>query len=129
MQTIFEKIANRHIPSHIVWEDISHIAFLDINPEVIGHTLLVPKINIGDDIFKISLNDYTALFLAAYKVANYMKVQLGVGRVIVKVVGTDVPHIHVHLIPYYDISKLEAIKSFSKSEIFEQSKIFFPNIL
>jgi len=98
MASIFTKIIKREIPAHIVAEDDQCIAFLDINPLVLGHTLVVPKKEV-DYIFDLDDATLTALHLFAKKVA------LGIARVIpcervgVSVIGLEVPHTHVHLIP------------------------------
>ena len=98
MASIFTKIIKREIPAHIVAENDHCIAFLDINPLVLGHTLVVPKKEV-DYIFDLDDETLTALHLFAKQVA------LGIGRVIpcervgVSVIGLEVPHTHVHLIP------------------------------
>lgn len=98
-KSIFEKIANREIPGYVVWEDEEFIAFLDINPLAYGHTLMVPKTNIGDYIFELDDDRYTKLLLATKKVAKILKEKLQAKRVLIWVEGYAVPHVHVHLIP------------------------------
>lgn len=98
MASIFTKIINREIPSHIVAEDDHHIAFLDINPLVEGHTLVIPKKEI-DYIFDLPDEDLQALHLFAKKVAAGIKAVIPCNRVGVTVIGLEVPHAHVHLIP------------------------------
>jgi len=98
MPSIFTKIINREIPAYIVAEDDSHIAFLDINPLARGHALVVPKKE-TDYFFDLDDNEYIDLTLFAKKVANAIERVISCKRVGVAVVGLDVPHVHVHLIP------------------------------
>ena len=98
-ETIFTKIINRAIPAHIIYEDEMTIAFLDIEPVRTGHTLVVPKIQI-DNYLDLSPQDYTALFAAVRRVAQHLKSHLEVERVGLIIHGIDVPHAHVHLIPF-----------------------------
>ncbi len=99
MASIFTKIINREIPAYIVAEDDKHIAFLDIFPNAKGHTLVVPKKEI-DKIFDLSEQDYLELMRFARKVAKAQeKAFPEVQRIGMAVVGLEVPHVHVHLIP------------------------------
>ncbi len=98
-KSIFEKICDRELPGQIIWEDEQFCAFLSIGPLKPGHTLVVPKKNLGDYIFELSDTDYQALLLAAKKVATLLKKSLNVARVLVLVEGFEVPHVHVNLIP------------------------------
>ncbi len=97
MASIFSKIIAGDIPSYKIYEDEKTYAFLDINPESKGHTLVVPKVEV-DKIYELSDEDYHALWASVKKVAARMEEVSG-RRVIMKVVGTDVPHAHVHLMP------------------------------
>ncbi len=96
--SIFSKIINRELPSYIVCEDSENIAFLDINPLRRGHTLIVPKLEI-DNIFSLNENSYNSLFSFAKRVAINMKKKITCDRIGMSVVGLDVPHAHIHLIP------------------------------
>lgn len=98
MASIFTKIINREIPGHIVAEDERHIAFLDIRPLVKGHTLVVPKKEV-DYLFDLSEEDYTALQLFARKVALGLKEAVSCKRIGTAVIGLEVPHVHIHLVP------------------------------
>ena len=98
MPSIFTRIIRREIPAHIVAEDDQCIAFLDINPLVLGHTLIVPKKEV-DYIFELDDATLTALHLFAKKVALAIGEAVACTRVGVSVVGLEVPHTHVHLIP------------------------------
>lgn len=97
MTSVFTKIVKGEIPCYKVFEDEKNLAFLDIHPEVAGHVLVVPKVEV-DKIYELDREDYMALWLAVKKVAQRMEAVLG-ERVVFKVVGTDVPHAHVHLMP------------------------------
>lgn len=98
MTTIFERIVSREIPSHIVWEDDHHLAFLDINPRVEGHTLVIPK-RAYDEVFAMPKPAYDALWNAARTVARHLEERTGCRRVVVVILGYDVPHVHIHLMP------------------------------
>ena len=97
MASIFAKIVAGDIPSYKIYEDEKTYAFLDIHPEVRGHVLVIPKIEV-DKIYELPDEDYVALWQSVKKIAKHMEEVLG-ARVIMKVVGTDVPHAHVHLTP------------------------------
>ena len=97
MASIFTKIIKGDIPSYKIYEDDKTFAFLDINPETKGHTLVIPKVEV-DKIYELDDDDWTALWASVKKIAAHMEKVLG-RRVVMKVVGTDVPHAHVHLMP------------------------------
>ena len=98
MASIFTKIINREIPAHIVAEDERYIAFLDINPLVLGHTLVVPKQEV-DFLFDLDDDTVAGINVFAKKVAHAIKKAVPCRRVGVAVIGLEVPHAHVHLIP------------------------------
>jgi histidine triad (HIT) family protein len=98
MASIFTKIINREIPGHIVAEDDKYIAFLDINPLVIGHALVVPKQEV-DYIFDLDDATLAGLYVFAKKVAHGIKKVVPCKRVGIAVIGLEVPHAHVHLVP------------------------------
>ena len=98
MPSIFTKIINGEIPCYKIYEDDKTLAFLDINPESKGHTLVVPK-NEVDKIYELPDEDYQALMDTVKKLSIHMEQTLG-QRTLWKVIGTDVPHAHVHLLPY-----------------------------
>lgn len=98
MASIFSKIVAGEIPCYKVYEDEKTLAFLDINPESKGHTLVIPKVEV-DKIYELSDEDYQALWATVKKVAARMEEVSG-RRTLMKVIGTDVPHAHVHLMPY-----------------------------
>jgi histidine triad (HIT) family protein len=97
MDNVFSKIIRGEIPCYKIYEDDKNLAFLDIAPESKGHTLVIPKVDV-DKVYELEDADYDALFHAVKKIAKHMEEVLG-ARVIIKVVGTDVPHAHVHLMP------------------------------
>jgi len=98
MPTIFERVISGEIPCHRVWEDDHHLAFLDINPRVHGHTLVVPKKPWGE-VFAMPVEEYDSLWAAARVVAHHLKERTGCERVVVVVLGYEVPHVHIHLMP------------------------------
>jgi histidine triad (HIT) family protein len=98
MATIFTKIINREIPAHIVAEDENYIAFLDIMPLVRGHVLVVPKQEV-DYIFDLGPEVLSGLHLFAQQVAKAIDKTIKCTRVGVAVIGLEVPHVHVHLVP------------------------------
>lgn len=98
MASIFSKIAAGEISSYKVAEDERHFAFLDINPVHPGHVLVIPKKEV-DYIFDLSDEEYSALMLFAKRVAKAIKQAIPCRKVGVTVIGLDVPHTHVHLVP------------------------------
>lgn len=98
MSSVFTKIIQGEIPCYKIYEDDKTMAFLDINPETKGHTLVVPK-NEVDKIYELPDEDYEALMATVKKLSAHMEKVLG-ARTLWKVIGTDVPHAHVHLLPY-----------------------------
>jgi histidine triad (HIT) family protein len=98
MATIFSKIIAGEIPSYKVAEDDNYYAFLDINPVAPGHTLVVPKKEVNY-IFDLEDADYIGLQLFAKKVAKAMEKALPCERIGVAVIGLEVPHAHIHLVP------------------------------
>jgi len=98
MATIFSKIIKGEIPSYKVAEDENHYAFLDINPLAKGHTLVVPKREV-DYIFDLTDSELSALTLFAKKVAIAIEKTIPCKRVGLTVIGLEVPHAHIHLVP------------------------------
>ena len=105
MATLFSKIVNGDIPSYNIAEDENYYAFLDINPLAKGHTLVIPKKEI-DYIFDIDDNLLGGLMVFAKKVAKAMDKTIPCERVGIAVLGLEVPHAHVHLIPINDIGDI-----------------------
>jgi histidine triad (HIT) family protein len=98
MATIFSLIAAGQIPSYKVAEDENYYAFLDINPLAKGHTLVIPKKEV-DYIFDLDDETYAGLCAFAKKVATALKAAIPCKRVGVAVLGMEVPHTHIHLVP------------------------------
>ncbi len=98
MPSVFTKIINGEIPCYKIYEDDKTLAFLDINPETKGHTLVVPKKEV-DKIYDLEDDDYNALMQTVKILSKNLEEKLG-KRTLWKVIGTDVPHAHVHLLPY-----------------------------
>jgi histidine triad (HIT) family protein len=98
MATIFTKIINGEIPCYKIAEDENYFAFLDINPLKAGHTLVVPKLE-TDYIFDLDDDQLTGLILFSKKIAAAIKSVFPCNRIGVAVLGLEVPHAHVHLVP------------------------------
>lgn len=98
MASIFSKIINREIPAYIIAENEDCIAFLDVNPNAVGHTLCVPKQEV-DKITDLDDATYLSLMTFSKKVAIAIEKAVACKRVGFTVIGLEVPHVHVHLIP------------------------------
>lgn len=98
MASIFTKIINGEIPCYKVAEDANYFAFLDINPLNTGHTLVVPKKEV-DYIFDLDDETYLGLMLFSKKVAVAIEKEIPCNRIGIAVVGLEVPHVHIHLVP------------------------------
>lgn len=98
MPSLFSRIIARELPAYIVAEDEQHIAFLDINPNALGHTLCVPKKEV-DKLFNLSDSEYQELMMFSRSVAAALKQVVSCKRIGLTVIGLEVPHVHVHLIP------------------------------
>lgn len=110
--TIFSKIIKGEIPCYKVAEDANFFAFLDINPVVKGHTLVVPKKEV-DYIYDLDEETLAGLFLFSKKVAKAIEKVVPCNRIGIAVVGLEVPHAHVHLIPINTLSDMD----FSKTRV------------
>ena len=98
MSSVFTKIINGEIPCYKIYEDDKTLAFLDIHPETKGHTLVIPKKEV-DKIYELDDEDYKTLMDTVKKLSRHLENVLE-KRILWKVIGTDVPHAHVHLMPY-----------------------------
>ena len=105
MASIFTKIINGEIPCYKIAEDENFIAFLDVNPNAKGHTLCVPKVEINK-IFDMDEALYLSLMAFSRKVAKALEKTIDCKRIGVAVVGLEVPHVHVHLIPLQDMDDM-----------------------
>jgi histidine triad (HIT) family protein len=105
MSSIFTKIVNGEIPSYKIAEDEDYLAFLDVNPNATGHTLCIPKQEINK-IFDMEEDLYLGLMKFSRKVAKAIEKTVPCKRIGVAVVGLEVPHTHVHLIPLHDMDDM-----------------------
>lgn len=120
MSTVFTKIINGEIPSYKVAENDKFLAFLDVNPNAKGHTLCIPKREV-DKIFDMPADDYLELMAFSRNVAIALEKAIPCKRVGVAVVGLEVPHTHIHLIPLtsMDDMRFQNKASFTKQEFEE----------
>ena len=119
MASIFTKIISGEISSFKIYEDDKYLAFLDINPNAIGHTLCIPKTEV-DEIFDLDDETLSGLIIFSKKVACAIKKAVVCKRVGVGVIGLEVPHVHVHLIP---INKMDDMSFDSKVKLTENEFI------
>ena len=105
MASIFTKIINGEIPSYKIAEDENFFAFLDINPNSKGHTLCIPKKEV-DKVFDLDEETYSGLMSFSRKVAIALEKAINCKRVGVAVIGLEVPHVHVHLIPLNNMKEM-----------------------
>ena len=110
MPSIFTRIVNREVPAHILREDDDYLAFLDVRPIRAGHSLVIPKREI-DDLFDLPDALLAGLFVFARPVAKAIQETTGTQRVGVAVIGIEVPHAHIHLVPIDDIGGLDLRKA------------------
>ena len=113
MASIFTKIINKELPATFVYEDDKHIAILDVNPNAKGHTLCVPKKEVNK-IFDLEEQEYLDLLLFSRKVAIGIEKSVACKRIGLSVIGLEVPHVHVHLIP---LSTMEDARFTSKVKV------------
>ena len=105
MASIFTKIINGEIPSYKIAEDENYLAFLDVNPNAKGHTLCIPKFEI-DKIFDMDEAHYLGLMHFSRKIAIALEQAVPCKRVGMSVIGLEVPHAHVHLIPLNEMDEM-----------------------
>ena len=120
MASIFSKIIAGEIPSYKIYEDEKTFAFLDINPESKFHTLVVPKLEC-DKIYELPEEDYLALWQSAKEIAKRIEKVTG-QRALFKVIGTDVPHAHIHIMPFDENWQHGKTLSLSEEEMTEIAK-------
>ena len=109
MSTIFTKIINGEIPSYKVAENDSFYAFLDINPNAKGHMLVVPKKEVNK-LFDLNEETYNGLMNFSRKIAKAMEKVIPCDRIGMAVIGLEVPHVHVHLIPLNAMEDIQFMK-------------------
>jgi histidine triad (HIT) family protein len=105
MATIFTKIINKEIPCYKIAEDEDYFAFLDINPLAMGHTLVVPKTE-TDYIFDLDDTAHAGLWNFAKKISGAIEKAVPCKRIGIAVIGLEVPHAHIHLIPINKVSDM-----------------------
>ena len=130
MSSIFAKIINGEIPSHKVYEDENFLAFLDIRPMVKGHTLVIPKKEV-DYLFDMNPEEYTSLLLAAQKVAKGIKKSVPCTKVGMTVIGLEVPHAHVHLMPINNVADMSfknPVVEMTQSEMNQLAQLINKNV-
>ncbi len=110
MSSIFTKIINGEIPCYKVAETDNFLAFLDVNPNAKGHTLCIPKVEV-DKLFELDEDLYNGLMSFSRKVAMAIEKTIDCKRVGVSVIGLEVPHVHVHLIP---LNSMEDVRFINK---------------
>ncbi len=115
MSSIFTKIVNGEIPAYKIAEDDNYLAFLDVNPNAKGHTLCIPKKEI-DKIFEIEDELYLGLMKFSKKIAIALEKTVPCKRVGMAVVGLEVPHAHVHLIPLNEMDEMRFTNKVSLSK-------------
>ncbi len=108
--SIFTKIIKGEIPSHKIYEDEHTIAFLDIFPAAEGHALVIPKIQV-EFIWDLPETDYANLMVSVQKVGQRLREITGKKYVGTMVIGTDVPHAHVHVVPFETAQEIKAVAS------------------
>lgn len=125
MASIFSKIIAKEIPAHIVAEDDQHLAFLDVRPLVKGHVLCIPKAEV-DYIFDMDEEAYLQLMSFSKRVAKALKKAIPCTKVGISVIGLEVPHAHVHLVPMNAIADMTFTNqrlSFSNDEYQQTAEI------
>ncbi len=130
MASIFIKIVNGEIPAYKVAEDENYFAFLDIFPVAKGHTLVIPKKEV-DYLFDLDDESYAGLQMFAKKVAKGLKKAIPCEKVGVLVLGLEVPHAHIHLVPMQnegDLLNFSEKKKFTPEEFQEITKLISENI-
>jgi len=113
MSSLFSKIVTGQIPCYKVAETNDFLAFLDINPNAKGHTLCIPKKEI-DELFELDNNTYNGLMKFSREVAIALKKTIPCNRIGMSVIGLEVPHVHVHLIPINSMEDMQFINKLDK---------------
>lgn len=130
MSTIFSKIIKKEIPAHIIFDDKDFISFLDINPLTLGHSLVVAKVE-TDYLFDLENKYLEKILIFSKKISGALKSSVSCRRVGLKVVGLEVPHAHIHLIPFNNEKEMDFINkrlSFSQDELRDLLEIIKSNL-
>ncbi|MBP6585285.1 MAG: HIT family protein [Flavobacterium sp.] len=129
MASVFTKIINGEIPCYKIAEDDNFIAFLDVNPNAKGHTLCVPKQEINK-LFEMEEDHYLNLMKFSRTIAVALEKAVSCKRIGMSVIGLEVPHVHVHLIPLNEMDEVRFQKkvSFTKEEFEEIAKNIKANL-
>jgi len=106
MASVFSRIVSGELPAFRLAETEGYLAFLDINPMTEGHTLVIPKVEV-DNIFDLEQDDYVGLFIFVKEISKAIAKSVVCARIGMAVVGFDVPHAHVHLVPMNHISDMD----------------------
>ncbi len=115
MSSIFTKIIAGEIPSYKIAEDDHYYAFLDINPNSKGHTLVIPKEEV-DKVFDLTKEAYDGLMSFSYRVAKAIEKTIPCKRVGLSIIGLEVPHVHVHLIPIHTMDDMRFVHKVSLTD-------------
>ena len=129
MKTIFSKIISGELPSYKVAEDDRFLAFLDVNPNAKGHTLCIPKMEINK-IFDMDEEHYLSLMQFSRKVAKALEKTVECKRIGMAVIGLEVPHVHVHLIPLNEMDEMRFTNKvkLEKEEFVELARAIHSNM-
>ena len=122
MSSLFSKIVKGQIPCYKVAETNDFLAFLDINPNAKGHTLCIPKKEV-DKLFELDNNTYNGLMKFSREVAIALKKTIPCNRIGMSVIGLEVPHVHIHLIPINSIEDMQFIRKHDKQTYQEFQEI------
>lgn len=117
-KSIFTRLIEKELPSFCIYEDETVFAFLDIHPITPGHTLVVPKKQV-EFVWDLEAQDYRAVMDTAQKLARHLRAQLGVAFIGEQVIGVDVAHAHVHLIPFNDVEEYRRVPDLDAEPNFE----------
>ena len=125
MASIFTKIVQGDIPSYKIAEDENYYSFLDINPNAKGHALVIPKKEVNK-IFDLDKETYTGLMDFSYRVAKALEKTIPCERIGMSVIGLEVPHVHVHLIP---INYMDDMRFIKKEKLTQEEFVSLANAI